>query len=273
MAALEVELESWHDYFPVDRRIVACGSRMASIPPYAEVRMTANGWTALFPTQARTHVMHSYSSSLTDDATALRECSAITRLTLEDASVESISSGCRREAWSRNCVAIGAAACTTDPIHSVGLHVAQLGLVHLLSLFPVSNDYATERVEYNRVCQQAFARVRDFQSAYYASNRIGNSEFWKRARLSRRSSELEHKIDTFRARGELPMYEQETFSADGWQALLIGQGVMPETYDPAVERASPELIKQEFRRILRFIADKVQEQTTHDFYLQAVCSR
>jgi tryptophan halogenase len=52
ISALDVERESWHEYFPVDRRIVACGSRMASIPPYAEVRMT-NGFPSSRPSSRR----------------------------------------------------------------------------------------------------------------------------------------------------------------------------------------------------------------------------
>ena len=39
-------------------------------------------------------------------------------------------------AWQRNCVALGEAACVFDPMHGVDLQAVQLGLVHLLPLFP-----------------------------------------------------------------------------------------------------------------------------------------
>jgi tryptophan halogenase len=68
------------------------------------------------------------------------------------------------------------------------------------------------------------------------------------------------------------MLEQETFTLESWQALLLGQGIVPESYDPMIDRTPPDLMKQEFRRILGFIKDKVEEQTTHDFYLRSVCA-
>jgi tryptophan halogenase len=147
-----------------------------------------------------------------------------------------------------------------------------MGIVHLLSLFPVHEQYAAERDEFNRVSRLAFERLRDFQSAHYLLNRYGASSFWTQARNLRVSGELQHKIDTFRARGEVPLYEHETFPLDSWLAQFIGHGVLPQTYDPIAECTPPETMKAEFRRILGFIKDKVLEQATHDRYLQSVCA-
>ena len=63
-------------------------------------------------------------------------------------------------------------------------------------------------------------------------------------------------------------YEDEAFTIDDWQALFIGHGVLPETYDPAVDRTSPDLLKSELSRILGFIRQKVDEQRSHSDYLR-----
>ena len=76
-----------------------------------------------------------------------------------------------------------------------------------------------------------------------------------------------------RARGETVHYEDEAFNIDDWQALFIGHGLLPESWDPAVDRTAPELRQQELGRIHDFIRRKVEEQRTHAAYLQSVCTR
>lgn len=48
------------------------------------------------------------------------------------------------------------------------MHSLQLGLVHLLSLFPVNGQFAVERTEHNRLMRSCYERPRDFQCAFYA---------------------------------------------------------------------------------------------------------
>jgi tryptophan halogenase len=152
-----------------------------------------------------------------------------------------------------------------------------VGLVHLLHLFPVQADFSVERNEYNHNVRSAFERMRDFQSAHYHLNGYGlnhhglnraDGDFWSRARALPVSAELAHKIDAFRARGEAAQYEDEAFTIDDWQALFLGHGLVPETWDPAVERTPAELRGSELTRIQDFIRRKVEEQRSHAAYLQ-----
>jgi tryptophan 7-halogenase len=272
MSALAVRQDSWRNYFVPDRVLVACGAPIHPVPVYSEVRAAAEGWVALYPTQMGTHICKAYSSTYLSDYGAREAATRIARTTLHGAVLRTCEPGRRVVAWDRNCVAIGSAACVFDPIHSVELQAVQIGLVHLLHLFPVQADYDVERAEYNQNVRSAFERIRDFQSAHYFLNRFGSSSFWARAREQLLSPELTHKIDAFRARGDVAFYEDETFMIDDWQALLVGHGVMPESYDPAVERTSPEVIQRELGRLLSFIKSKVEEQPSHSDYLQTVCA-
>lgn len=266
---LGVPRESWRDCSPVDRIVVASGNALTSIPPYAEIRAHANGWVGLHPSRSCTHLIQAYASALCSASEALESAAAVSRLALENAVIKICDPGIRTRVWERNCVAIGVAACTFDPVHGVDVHAVQLGLVHLLSLFPAGQKAcAAERAEFNRVSRQAYERLRDFQSAHYLLNRYEPSDFWSGAREVHASAELTHKIATFRARGEVPLFEHETFAPDSWLAQFIGHGEIPATYDPRVDCTPPELLKTELKGILRFIKDKVLEQTTHDAYLQ-----
>lgn len=270
IAALGVRIDSWRDSVPVTHVLRARGPGLRSVPPYAEVRATANGWAGLYPSQTETRVLCAY-AGMSDEA-ALAATAAACGFPLADARVEASDPGRRTAAWARNCVAIGGAACRFDPAHEVALHAIQLGLVHLLPLFPVSGAYALEQAQYNRVMQALFERVRDFQGAHYVLNRW-KGVFWDAARQVPVPPELAHKIATFRARGELSLLEDESFTLDSWNALFVGHGVTPDSYPPSADRTPPELMKQEFRRILGFIKDKVLEQPTHDAYLADYVAR
>lgn len=262
-SALGVPQESWRDAGPVDRVVVASGDVLASIPPYAEIRAHANGWVGLYPTRSSTHVIQAFSSARCDASDALESAAVVSRLDLQNAAVRSCAPGIRSRAWEQNVVAVGGAACAFDPVHSVDTQALQLGLVHLLSLFPIAG-HATEaeRAEFNRVERLSFERLRDFQVAHYL---LSGYEV-------QAAAELQHKIATFKARGEVPLYEHETFLLDSWLAQLVGHGQIPETYDPAADTTSPEVLRNELKRILRFIKDKVLEQATHDAHLQRFCA-
>lgn len=270
IAALGVGIDSWRDSVPVIHVLRARGPGLRSVPPYAEVRATANGWVALYPSQSETRMLFAY-AGIGDEA-ALEEATATCGFPLADVDVALSEPGRRAAAWERNCVAIGEAACRLDPVHEVALHMVQLGLVHLLPLFPVGGVFAPERAEYNRVMQALFERTRDFQCAHYVLNRWRGA-FWDLARNAAVPPELAHKIGTFQARGELSLLEDESFTLDSWNALFVGHGVTPDSYPPSADRTPPELMKQEFRRILGFIKDKVLEQPTHDAYLADYVAR
>jgi tryptophan halogenase len=176
----------------------------------------------------------------------------------------------RSRVWEGNCVAVGGSACVLDPIHDVDIHALQLGVVHLLSLFPVTEQFTVERAEYNRIMRSYYERIRDFQCAFYALAPFGG-EFWQQARDLAVPQPLSHKIATFRARGHIAPMEDETFLPDSWQAVFTGLGVAPEGWPPAIDRISPDRFKEEFRRTLEFIKGKVLEQPTHQGYLESIC--
>lgn len=269
-AGLAVSRESWRVHFPTDRLLVASGPKFQSTPVYAEIRACEGGWSALYPSRAQTHVVHAYSNALSSDEEALASAASNTGLSLANPVVRALDQGPRIVAWERNCIAIGEAACMFDPIHGVDLHAVQLGLVHLLACFPTYGGFEAERAEYNRVTRSAFARIRDFQSVHYALNRYGSSPLWTQAREAAVSPELAHRIGTFRARGEVAPWEDDSFLPDSWRALFIGHGLAPESYLPTVDRTPPEEMKAQFRRMLGFVKEQVLRQPTHDQYLERI---
>jgi tryptophan halogenase len=268
--SLGVPSTYWRQYFSVDRILSARAPAFTSTPPFAEIRTARVGWTALHPNRVATGVVHAFSNSLLTDEAALESASAISGAKLADVSFRSVNPCIRSRLWEGNCVAVGRSACTLDPVHDVDLHALQIGVVHLLSLFPVTGQFTAERAEYNRIMRSCYERMRDFQCAFYALSTF-DGEFWRQARDQAVPQPLSHKIATFHARGDVAPMEDETFLPESWQAMFTGLGVTPEGWPPATDRLSPDVIKAGFRRTLEFIKGKVLEQPTHDDYLDSIC--
>jgi tryptophan halogenase len=273
-SALGVTRDSWRDRFVADRVLSAYGELRSPVPIYSEIRSHTSGWVALIASQVCIHVTQAFPSELVPQSVAF---DATAGMPLQGIVIRERNPGRLARAWEKNCVALGEAACVFDASHFVDLHSVQVGLVHLLPLFPVQARFDVERAEYNGNVRSAFERLRDFQSAHYRLNRYGHaatgkSTFWRRSRAAPISAELEHKLDAFRARGEVVHYEDEAFTIDDWQSLLIGHGVIPETWDPAADRTPPDLLRSEFQRILGFVRRKVEEERSHADYLRSVCA-
>jgi tryptophan halogenase len=266
--ALREEFEICAAGSPVDRTLVASAPRFASVPVYSEVRICQGGWLELLATQATTQVRYAYSSAGHSDEEALAAARMVVQLPLDKTSVKAVHPGGRQRPWTANCIAIGAAAHQVDPLFDLDLHIVQLGIVHLISLFPAHARFDAERDEYNRVLASKLARLRDLQPAFYGLNRFYPDGFWDLAGRAPMPRSTRHKIEAFRARGQVPPMEDETFAPDFARALFVGLGEMPQSWPPAIDLTPPEALKSALQRMLGFVKDKVLEQPTHDAYLQ-----
>lgn len=267
-AALRVPLHSWSHTLAAKRVLHARAPVFTSLPPFAEVRIGPQGWTALHPTRAATGIVHT--CDVGDDDRALAAATAAAGIELADTVLRTVDPGIRTEPWQANCIGVGEAACVFDPLHDVGTQALQLGIVHLLTLFPVTADFTAERREYNRIMRSRFERIRDFQCALYALSPFGGA-FWQRNRELQMPDTLRHRVATFRARGHIVPMEDETFLPDSWRVLFTGLGLMPESLPPTTGRIAPQRIQSEITRALELIRRKVLEQPRHDEYLAGFC--
>ncbi|HET6942656.1 MAG TPA: tryptophan 7-halogenase [Sphingomicrobium sp.] len=253
----------------VDRVLSGSAPRLQRLPPFASVRASEAGWTALFPTQMGTQVVHAYSTEFASDEEAIAAASSAAQYPIEEFTIAPISGRSMSRHWVGNVVALGASAAPLDPMHGADLHALQLGVVHLLELFPASADYGAESAEYNRVLGESLRRIRDYQDAYYRLN-SNKGAFWECARSSPRSAELDHRIATFMARGEVAPMEYDSFSPDSWRAMLIGLRVLPESWPPAVDLVPAEVLGSQIHQIIDFIRSKVLQQADHGAQLKRI---
>jgi tryptophan halogenase len=265
-ATLDLEFESWASWLPCDRVL------FAETPPPAEpaaldtiVALPA-GWRWQAPSPIRTgHGLVFSSAHLGDGAAAamLRDAAGA-----EPAGPPAaIRAGRLVQPWLRNCVAVGDAAAAMEPLEWGNLHLAHSQIDRIVAMMPDRDCGAVELWDYNRQYAAEADRMRDFLILHYAAARRPEP-FWQAAAAAEPPKSLAHTLSLFKARGRLPIYEEETFSRDSWLAVLLGQGVIPARTDPLIDSVSPAQADQAMAKLRETIAAMVPTLPTHAAYLR-----
>lgn len=253
-------LESSGSWWPCDRIVVASAPAINPAPAYSHISAFKAGWAGLYPLQNRTTAIAVYNSQFMSDAEMSAALPLLVQMPIHgDAVVSSLRPGIRPKPWMGNCVAVGEAAFSLDPIDSFSLHGTHSCVSHLMALFPAEAEVFPEAELFNRTIARAAQNLRDYQLAHYRLNRRFDEPFWDRCRDLNLPESLKRKIDVFSQRAQVPMYDDDVFEEQEWAALFIGAGIIPEMYDPRVDMLSDEAQITQMRERLRGIAAAVQE--------------
>ena len=152
---------------------------------------------------------------------------------LDDSSSDTIAlrQGRKPQFWIRNCLAIGDAAVSVEPLEWTNLHLAHSQIDRMIDMMPGRDCAPVELADFNRQSTAEADRVRDFICMHYVCSRR-SEPFWKDAASVTPPDSLAHTLTLFKERGRLPFYEEDTFSKDSWLAVLLGQGFEPERINP-----------------------------------------
>ncbi len=234
--AMGVPFRDWSHWLPCDRALAMPCARTEPLLPYTRSTADVAGWRWRIPLQHRTGNGHVYCSAFTTDDEAARAL----RAGLDGAPEGEprpirFRTGRRERLWEGNVVALGLSGGFLEPLESTSIHLIQTGVSKLFALFPDRRFSAVERDEYNRAMARAFDGVRDFVILHYHATARRDSEFWRHVSSMDLPDSLRHKLELFREKGRVFRYDDELFSIPSWVAVLIGQGVIPEGYDPLVD--------------------------------------
>lgn len=231
--------EGWSKWLPCDRIALSEEPPVKDVISLDRASATADGWRWTASSTASSLSGHVYSS-----AHASGEHGG--------ESIE-LRQGRWRDLFAGNCVAIGDAAVSVEPLEWTNLHLAHSQIDRLVSMMPGRDCAPAELAEFNRQCGQEADRIRDFLCLHYVCSER-SEPFWKDAGTISPPPSLSHTLSLFRERGRLPYYEEETFARDSWLAVLLGQGVRPRRVDPMTDLVSPE----EAERAMANIAQSAQ---------------
>ena len=252
-SALDDALEDWAAWLPCDRLVIGEDRAEDGDAILDRVSATACGWQWEAGPSRGAVYSSAHAKEHPPEGNPIRQ-------------------GCRAEPWLRNCVAIGDAAATVEPLEWANLHLAHSQVDRMIAMMPGRDCAPVELREYNRQCVDEARRVRDFICMHYVTARR-DEPFWKDVASVEPPPSLAHTLALFAERGRLPYYEEETFSRDSWVAVLLGQGFQPRDTDPLVDMLSLDRIRGELDRHSNFIRDFAQAQPMYLDYISNLTRR
>ncbi|KZB94924.1 tryptophan halogenase [Sphingomonas melonis TY] len=245
-----VAFEDWSHWLPCDRAIAVPTERTSPLRPFTRATAHGAGWQWRIPLQHRTGNGHVYASAFTGDYEAERVLIANLDATpTADPRGLSFTAGRRRQLWAGNVVALGLAGGFLEPLESTSIHLIQAGISKLFGLFPDMRFTDVERDEYNRLMADQYAAIRDFIILHYAATRRDDTPFWRYVRTMALPDTLARKIALFREKGRIFRYDDELFGIPSWVAVMLGQGIVPDGYDPVVDALDEDRTADALRRM------------------------
>ena len=266
---LGVGWDDWSQWLPCDRALPVPTERCGDLTPYTRVTAMKAGWRWRIPLQHRTGNGYVFSSRFIDEDKAREELLAsLDEPLLAEPRLLKFEAGRRIRSWERNCVALGLSSGFLEPLESTSIYLIQIGIMHLLPLFPAGRPDQRLADEFNRRMDLEYDRIRDFLILHYHLNAREDGELWRYCRSMEVPESLTRKIEMFRHSGYIEDYRDGLFNAPSWLSVFLGQGLTPEYHQPLVDAAPLDRLVRELDQLRNDIADRVGEMPRHATFLQ-----
>jgi len=270
---LHTGYDDWSHWLPCDRAVAVPCESVKPLLPYTRCTAHTAGWQWRIPLQHRIGNGHVYCSRfISDDEAAATVLKNLDGKALADPRPLKFVTGRRRKAWSRNVVALGLASGFLEPLESTSIYLIQSGIARLLSLFPDRTCNAIEVEEYNRLTDLQMEQIRDFIILHYKLTQRDDSPFWRHCGSMEVPQSLTRKMDLFRRRGRLVRYQDELFSEDSWLAVMLGQNLIPERYDPLVDMLPQDNTVTALRRMRELVRQAAESLPSHEDFIARHCA-
>ena len=267
--ALEEPWQDWSEWLPCDRAAaLPCTSPPGPIEPYTRATAMEAGWRWRIPLQHRVGNGYVYSSAhLSDDQAADAILAAVEGEPMADPRILRFKAGRRRRGWVKNVVGIGLASGFLEPLESTSIHLAQQAITYFVELFPEREVADADRDEFNRLMDNEYDRVRDFLILHYHATERDDSSFWNHVRTMEIPDTLKEKLELFRESGRVARYTTGPFLEASWLAVLLGQRVMPKSWDPRADAIDAGELAQKLDRLRAGIAATAEKMPDHQDFI------
>jgi tryptophan halogenase len=270
---LHTGYEDWTHWLPCDRAVFVPTAGVGAPLPYTRASAHSAGWQWRIPLQHRVGNGYVHSSQhVSEDeaiATLLRH---VDGEPLAPPRMLRFVTGMRRQAWNRNCLAIGLSSGFLEPLESTSIHLIQSAIVRLLTFFPAREQSDEDIAEYNRLSRQEFELVRDFVVLHYHASHRSDSAFWEYCRTMPIPDSLSQRIKLYRNQGRISTESSEIFQERNWVQVMQGQGIHPAGYNPIIDVIDRQDIEDYFTDIRQSIQQLVAEMPTHSEFIRDQCS-
>jgi tryptophan halogenase len=269
--ALRTGFDDWSHWLPCNRAWAVQTELTGEPVPYTRAIAHDSGWRWRIPLQHRVGNGLVYCSDyLDDDAARERLLSLVDGTPIIDPRPIRFTTGQRRQYWNKNCIALGLSSGFIEPLESTSIHFIQNGIMWLLLMFPDSVMSQASVDEYNNKLRGEAERIRDFIVLHYFANQRAGEPFWDMCRDLPIPESLSQRMALFKETGRVFKPQDDVFSENSWVQVMMGQGLIPESYHNIVDSMSNEQLQQFLGDIQRDVERTVAALPNHGAFIEAL---
>lgn len=261
--------EDWSQWLRSDRALAVQTESTRPPAPYTRSTARSCGWQWKIPLQHRVGNGLVYCSDFMDEDRAARTLmDNLEGRPITDPRPIRFKTGRRRQQWTKNCVSLGLSSGFLEPLESTSIHLIQNSIIRLIKMFPRAGIEQANIDQFNREVESEIEYIRDFIILHYHVNQRTDSTYWTECREMDIPDSLRHKIELFSRSGLIFRENNELFSEVSWTAVMIGQGLLPASYHPVVDRVDDANLAAMMAKVKADIAHVVSDGPSHDTYIQ-----
>lgn len=270
--ALHVGYDDWSHYLPCDSAVAVQTKSVGAPIPYTRAIAHDAGWQWRIPLQHRTGNGLVYCGRyLTQDAAAERLLSNIEGETLTDPLFIRFQTGARRKQWEKNCIVLGLAGGFMEPLESTSIHLIQRSILRFLQLMPTDGIHMADVKEFNEQTFEDMDKIRDFLILHYCVTERRDSEFWRYCANMDIPDSVRQKMDLFARTGRVFRKNEELFAENSWIQVMMGQGLIPQSYHPLADKMTDEELTYFLGQIKKSVAFTAEKLPPHQDYVRQYC--
>ena len=270
--ALKTGYEDWSHWLPANRALAVPCASAKPYTPYTRSTTRDAGWQWRIPLQHRTGNGYVYCSDhVSDDQAAATLLDNLDGAALAEPRALRFVTGKRKQFWNRNVVAIGLSSGFLEPLESTSIHFIQTSISKLIEYFPDRRFDQRAIAEYNRQVQFEFERSRDFIILHYKANERSGA-FWRRCREMNIPDTLAEKIELFQRNARIHRENQELFAEVSWLQVMVGQGILPDTWHPMVDLLPDDELRHLVESTRAVLDNSVSVMPMHGDYIAQNCA-
>lgn len=271
--ALHAGYDDWTHYLPCDSAIAVQTASVRPPVPYTRAIAHDAGWQWRIPLQHRQGNGIVYCSRYLDrDAALERLLGSVEGQVLTEPNFIRYVTGARRKQWHRNCVAVGLSGGFLEPLESTSIHLIQRAVLRLVRMLPAGRVSERDVAEFNEQQLADMVTIRDFLVLHYKVTERRDSPFWRQCAAMAIPDTLEQKIELFRETGRVFRKNEELFAESSWIQVMMGQGIMPQSYHPVAAKLRQEELDHFLGSLRDMVARTVAGLPSHQEYISGYCA-
>lgn len=270
--ALHAGYDDWSHYLPCNSAIAVQSKLVRPPVPYTRAIAHDAGWQWRIPLQHRQGNGIVYCDRyLSQDEALARLLGSVEGEVLTKPNIIAFKTGMRRKQWHRNCVAIGLSGGFLEPLESTSIHLIQRAILRLIRMLPSDHISQRDIDEFNDQQSTDFEQIRDFIILHYNVTDRRDSAFWRHCAELPLPDSLAHKIALFKETGRVFRKNEELFVENSWVQVMMGQGLMPQSYHPIAGKLTPDELAHFLKSLRENVAHTVSSLPAHHDYIANYC--